>query len=96
MNQLSWALLAGVVIITAVQLLTYYYLMRGRRDRSALPSSTGEGAGNRTPRAAARDLGDESADLSTREDVVQCSQCGSLNERDQMFSYCRNCAEELS
>ena len=86
----AWAWLAAYLIgFALLQLVLYRYFQRGESTHDAEAREPGykrlEGA------AAGADVDDD----ADHEDAVVCQQCGAFNERDGMFSYCRECAEPL-
>jgi hypothetical protein len=98
----AWVWLAAYLVgFALLQLALYRYFQRGestesesrepgykRLERSAGRSNVGVEDGD-----AARESGGTPVD--SRRDAVVCQQCGALNERDSMFSYCRECASPL-
>jgi ribosomal protein S14 len=97
MTQWGWAIASAVLVITLVQIVAFYYLLRNDDGRLSWPSSTGDGASGRSAGLASADADDRDAPTVTddREDVTRCSRCGSPNRNDPMFKFCRNCGEEL-
>jgi len=94
MNQWGWAIAAAVLGITLVQLLAYYYLMRGRSSADVWPSST-DGAGT----TQGPTLGSAESpfdDGAPEEDVRRCERCGAHNDSDPIYTFCHNCGAELS
>jgi hypothetical protein len=88
----AWAWLAAYLIgFALLQLVLYRYFQRGESTHDA---DTREPGYKRLEGSAASTDIDTEAD-SDREDAVVCQQCGAFNERDGMFSYCRECAEPL-
>ncbi|WP_302082746.1 DUF7577 domain-containing protein [Salinibaculum rarum] len=85
----AWAWLAAYLIgFALLQLVLYRYFQRGESTHDAESRDPGY---KRLEGSAAADI-----DASTeRDDAVVCQQCGALNDRDGMFSYCRECAEPL-
>ncbi|MEF8784423.1 MAG: hypothetical protein V5A45_00710 [Haloarculaceae archaeon] len=86
----AWAWLAAYLIgFALLQLVLYRYFQRGESTHDGESREPGykrlEGS------AAATDI---DADRGP-DDAVVCQQCGALNDRDGMFSYCRECAEPL-
>jgi hypothetical protein len=86
----AWAWLAAYLIgFALLQLVLYRYFQRGESTHDAETREPGykriEGS------AATSEIGTHGGD----EDTVVCQQCGTANERDGMFSYCRECAEPL-
>jgi len=57
----------------------------GTEEREVAPETEGNGS---TPNS-------EAAPADSDRNAVVCQQCGTLNERDSMFSYCRECASPL-
>lgn len=97
MQEWGWAIASVILLVTLVQLLAYYYLVRGGGP-SMLPSSTDGnaspgGPGPREAVAAADDT--DPPDLSDPEELRRCSNCGAPNENDSVFTFCRNCGEQL-
>ena len=86
----AWAWLAAYLIgFALLQLVLYRYFQRGE--------STHDGEA-REPGYKRLEASAATSDLDTddsRDDRVVCQQCGTLNERDGMYSYCRECAEPL-
>jgi|AntRauTorcE11898_2_1112593.scaffolds.fasta_scaffold09794_3 hypothetical protein len=83
MDVVFW-LVAYVVGFGLVQLLLYRYF---RRDDPA-PDATPRRREAPTPVAVG-----ESDDETSG---VHCGECGTYNEHDSMFVYCRSCANRLS
>ncbi|PSQ17578.1 hypothetical protein BRD00_07725 [Halobacteriales archaeon QS_8_69_26] len=99
MQEWGWAIASVILLVTLVQLLAYYYLVRGGGP-SMLPSSAdgngnaspgGPGRADAVPGAEDRDV----AGLGDAEEVRRCSNCGAPNESDPVFSFCRNCGDQL-
>jgi len=82
MDVVFW-LVAYVVGFGLVQLLLYRYF---RRDDPAPDATPG-----RTERAAPVSVDAPDGDGT----VVHCGECGTDNEHDSMFVYCRSCASRL-
>jgi hypothetical protein len=107
MEQWGWvAIVSAVVVFTLVQLVAYYYLTRGRGNRTVLPStndgsrsSPGQidpadettGPDERHPEFA-RQHRESGGNEDSR---VRCEECGTPNQNDPMFTYCRNCGTQL-
>jgi len=98
MQSWGWAIASVILLVTLVQLLAYYYLVRGGRGQSVLSSST---EGNRSTGGVSRReaLGApderEPTGPGVDEDVRRCSNCGAHNESDPIYTFCRNCGAQL-
>lgn len=89
-NMEPWIwLIAYVIGFGFVQVLLYRYFQRDDPSPDATP-----GPGDRS----ARRLLDQPVPPSEEDentDGVHCHHCGTFNERDQMFAYCKECARPL-
>lgn len=86
----AWAWLAAYLIgFALLQLVLYRYFQRGESTHDTEAREPGykrlEGS------AGSSDIDAHRGD----EDTVVCQHCGTPNQRDGMFSYCRECAEPL-
>lgn len=94
MNEWGWAIAAAVLFITLVQLVAYYYLMKGSSNGQMWPSST-DGRGARpSPGVGSADAPFEEG--HNDDDVRRCTRCGAPNDPDPIYTYCRNCGAQLS
>ena len=82
MDVVFW-LVAYVVGFGAVQLLLYRYFRRDDPAPDATPSPT--------ERPAPLSVDTADGDVGS----VHCGECGTDNEQDSMFVYCRSCASRL-
>lgn len=103
MAEWGWTVVLVLLAVTLVQVVAYYYLVRGGGGRSMLSPSADQG-GNAAPDtfgsgdAGGRDDAEtdpRSSFAATPEEIRRCTQCGSPNENDPVFRYCRNCGREL-
>lgn len=101
MQEWGWVIASVILLVTLVQLLAYYYIVRGGGP-SILPSSTdGKGNANTPPGAVSRGeaLGRfEDADGDpgpADEDVRRCTECGAPNDSDPVYTFCHNCGSQL-
>jgi hypothetical protein len=102
MNQWGPAIATAVVVVTLIQIVAFYYLMRGDDGQSKWPSSTEDAPGNSAmggvPTADHEDATHEEEldhEVEPAESTTQCPHCGVPNEKDPMFTFCRNCGSEL-
>lgn len=93
MEALGW-LVAYVVGFGLVQLLLYRYIQRDDASPDSAPGSVDQSARRSfdQPASDARD-GDENG--AETEDGVQCRHCGTVNEYEQSFAYCKECVRPL-
>lgn len=90
MDAWTW-LVAYLVGFVLLQLFLYRYFQRGEStSNGGNPRKSGY---ERLEHGATADSVRNRADSET--DGVYCRHCGTQNERDTMYSYCRNCAEPL-
>lgn len=91
----SWGLaFAGtVLLITVVQLVAYYYLLRSGKDRSLFATSAGEGPGNATTRPPESLGADERRDRSSDVDSDDLVVNGERGPREVDESDYRRCSE---
>jgi len=83
----TWAwVLVYVVGFCLFQVLLYRYLQRNETSLDQATPDFGEGRPARSGPAGIDD---------PEREGVQCQHCGTYNERTQMFSYCRQCAERI-
>jgi len=118
MSQWGWTIAAVIAVVTLVQIVVFYYLIRNDREGSLWAFSGSESrAGTPSGRAGPTD-GDQNGnhsrkqthdhnrkhnyderfdprDQSRDEDLTRCSQCGTPNRSDSVFTFCRNCGAEL-
>ena len=83
-----WVLLY-VVAFVAVQLLLYHYLQRGDGpavEHAAPDYGDGETVGSQPSQASVEDHGD---------DGLRCRHCGTYNDREASYTFCRECAQRL-
>ena len=81
----AWAwLFAYVLGFGLLQLFLYRYFQREYGQADATPVG-GEGTG-----AAARET-----HRGVDGDGIRCEHCGTVNDQDSMFSYCRECTSPL-
>jgi len=86
-----WAWLVAYLLgFALLQLYLYRYFIKGG---SANDSAT-EGATPAYSEGGAS--GVEHTDRSGGGDLVACSQCGTYNEREAAFTFCKECGERLS
>jgi len=98
----AWVWLAAYLVGFALLQLVLYRYFQGSESAE---SESHEPGYRRLERSAGRsDVGAEDVDTvretetataDTEQDAVVCQQCGALNERNSMFSYCRECASPL-
>jgi len=97
----AWAWLAAYLVgFALLQLALYRYFQRGESTEAER-----EPGYKRLEQSAGRsDIGIEDRDgdadhaaetTAVDDDAVVCQQCGAVNEREGMFSYCRECAGAL-
>lgn len=88
----AWVWLAVYLIgFALLQLVLYRYFQRGESTHEQ--TETSEPGYKRLEGSAA--ASDVSRDQETDGDAVVCQNCGTLNDRDSMYSYCRECASPL-
>lgn len=91
------ALVLGVVVLTALQVAAYYYLIRDD-GHAAARGGRGRPVGDAD---ADRDRDwDVDLDLGRRSDEAagehrHCPDCGAPNGADTVYTFCRNCGAEL-
>ena len=91
MEALGW-LVAYVVGFGLVQLLLYRYIQRD----DAAPDAAARGVDRSPGRSMEQSpVGPGERDPSEADEGVRCRHCGAVNEPDQMFSYCKQCAGPL-
>jgi hypothetical protein len=90
----AWAwLIAYLVGFALLQLFLYRYLQRGESTHDGGSERESREPGyKRLERSA---MSETAVERSGDADGVYCRHCGARNERDGMYSYCRNCAEAL-
>lgn len=88
METWTW-LVAYLVGFALLQLVLYRYFQRGESTHDG--ESREPGYKRLEQSSGAADVGEH----SDHEDGVVCQQCGALNDRDGMYSYCRECAGQL-
>ena len=87
----AWTWLAAYLIgFALLQLVLYRYFRRGESTHEQ--GEAREPGYKRLEGSAPSDIGTP-ADPDS--DTVACGNCGARNERDGMYSYCRECAEPL-
>jgi len=91
----AWAwLIAYLVGFALLQLVLYRYFQRGESTHD-----NGETRDSREPgyqRLERSAMSESAIDRPDDDgDGVYCKHCGARNERNGMYSYCRNCAEPL-
>lgn len=89
MEALGW-LLAYVLGFGLVQLLLYRYIQRDDASPDAAPGAVDQTGRRSMEQPSARpDDGDE------LEDGVHCRHCGTVNDYEQSFAYCKQCVRPL-
>ncbi|MFB6309393.1 MAG: hypothetical protein ABEH35_08695 [Haloarculaceae archaeon] len=88
METWGW-LIAYVVGFGLLQLFLYRYFQREDRSADTTPAPSDQSA----PLAVDRPR--ETTEETHEDDGVHCKHCGTYNERDPMFSYCKECAQPL-
>jgi len=92
MEALGW-LVAYVLGFALVQLLLYRYIQRDDASPDAAPGSVDRSARRSMEQPSARrGAGDGDGD---DEEGVHCRHCGTLNDYEQQFAYCRECVQPL-
>lgn len=102
MNEWGPAIITAVAVITLIQIVAFYYLMKGNDGGSKWPSSTEETPGNSAMGSVSaadhEETGHEEGPreaIDHEESMTQCPHCGTPNQKDPMFTFCRNCGSEL-
>ncbi len=93
---MDWNVVFAIVALAALFQLAFfwYYLKSGQRRDSVYPSATGESSDNTTvPQGNQRASGHPTGGTDP---VLTCSECGYENEWDPTFSFCANCASQIS
>ncbi len=95
---LVWVIALGgtVLAVTAIQVAAYYYLVHddgptGPVEVDSEPDPTGGTASASDRRRREADRSDDGGRPARR----RCSACGTPNAADPVFTFCRNCGEEL-
>jgi hypothetical protein len=88
----AWAWLAAYLIgFALLQLVLYRYFQRGESTHDATHDGEAREPGYKRLEGAAT-----SSNVDTGDDeTVVCQECGTVNARDGMFSYCHECAQPL-
>ena len=107
----TWVWLSAYLVgFVLLQVLLYRYFVRRSTSRSGTATTeSGTGTAGLSRTGASVDVDHEQpgragvesppetglpGDLDA-DDAVRCEACGAYNERDAMFSYCRNCGDRL-
>lgn len=97
-----WGWLVGYVVLFALfHLLLYYFYARRGDDGPPQPSFVdGNGTGARyAPQSDGGSRSREDPDIDRDPEVegetMRCPHCGTVNERDPVYTYCWNCVSSL-
>ena len=80
---------AYLVGFALLQLYLYRYFMSSTTES---PDGTATGISDGVASVERDHTPPEGVD---RQDLARCSACGAYNQNDQMFTYCRECGEQL-
>ncbi|MFB6189596.1 MAG: hypothetical protein ABEI57_06905 [Halapricum sp.] len=82
-------ILAYVLVFVTFQLLLYRYL-QGEDGPTVEHAAPDYGDGEMVPRQAVK-----SAVETDDREGIRCPRCGTYNERDAAYTYCRECVQRL-
>ena len=107
----TWVWLSAYLVgFVVLQVLLYRYFVSRSASRSGTtPAESGTGTAGLSRTGASVDVDHEQTshagveslpesglpDNLDADDAIRCENCGAYNERDSMFSYCRNCGSRL-
>jgi len=87
----TWAWLVAYVIgFALLQVYLYLYFIKGRSTRA---ESSAETSPQRVPEGGRGRV--EAPEGISDGDAVSCGNCGTYNENDPMFTFCKECGERL-
>ena len=82
--------LVYVVGFVLFQVFLYRYLQRGETTLEQPTPDYGDGDGDEEIRRLPKSASD-----GTDREGVRCRHCGTYNESEQLYTYCRECTEPL-
>ena len=89
----TWAwILAYILGFTLLQLYLYRYFVKSSSTEGAPPESPADGTPSPSDGAGAPI---DPPEGESEADLVQCSECGTYNENDPMYTFCKDCGERL-
>lgn len=93
-----WTLLAayaGVIVVLQVLVYLYYRRRSSQGERGRMAPSIADHDGTPGRQGAGPVSPDGDAPKEDDPDTVRCPHCGTPNEVDPVYTYCRNCGGEL-